>query len=58
MPQVQRADKKAEVRTFLGFAAARYSIIFEKRLNKSLSLAARRQPENARELVAFFVAGR
>jgi hypothetical protein len=25
IPQVQRADKKAEVRTFLGFAAAPYS---------------------------------
>jgi hypothetical protein len=29
MPQVQLTDKKAEVRTFLRFAAARYSIKFE-----------------------------
>jgi hypothetical protein len=57
MPQVQRADKKAEVRTFLGLQPHAIQS-YLKTINKSHSLAARGQSENARELVAFFVAGR
>jgi len=33
IPRVQRADKKAEVRTFLGFAAALCSTVFSNRLD-------------------------
>jgi hypothetical protein len=37
IPQVQRADKKAEVRTFLGFAAAPSSTRFYKSIRLNLT---------------------